>query len=646
MWLKRAALRLLSVSALIVLSGGATLGGDPGCPTANCAVDLSFSAQAYHGCDLPGGCVEVKRASMKWAGWKDGHFSSFAGNMAAVTDLGLLIEERATNLALYSRDCSQAAWIKLNASCTLTATGVDNEPNSASTMRATADNATVCQALSASAPYLTFSVFLRRRGGTGAVEISIDEGKQWLPVDLSSKYERFSISADASSVANHPHVCVRAARSGDAVDVDFAQLEGTLFATSPILTTAAAAIRQADVVTLMGAMSSCLSASAGSGLFVGRGIPAGRFRYSSDAHLWSPGLTTNSNFGYISQYDAKTLEAIVNGSMVFAKVGAGTLARPFRAGIAWDAAGASVVVNNGAVATTPNTFPAGGAPFLNGEYDGYVSEVICWTQKLADPALAALTTVDDPIVITDPGLAWKQYEADAVVSINGTTYVAQGGADKRAIQVGPFGNVVRFNMLPDNPWYEDSFGVERAELAATKAFPERTPIWVSYSFYIEAGQGPVTTNWFIMGQWGQVGSSCSRGTLGPPYSQSLRIGEIWALVIYPDEVCNGTGKAVTPLSVSLRRGAWYNVVQNVRFDPTGRTGFMKVWLDGKQVVNYAGSMGYSTSSGYYWKFGIYRSVAGEHEAVRYANMSVGTADLSTKIANPDPIPEGYCYCVR
>jgi hypothetical protein len=84
----------------------------------------------------------------------------------------------------------------------------------------------------------------------------------------------------------------------------------------------------------------------------------------------------------------------------------------------------------------------------------------------------------------------------------------------------------------------------------------------------------------------------------------------------------------------------------VRFDPTGGSGFMKLWLDGKQVVNYTGSMGYSTSTGYYWKFGIYRSVAGEHEAVRYANMTVGTADLSAKIAKPDPIPEGYCYCVK
>jgi hypothetical protein len=646
MGLRAAALRHFCTATMLGASAGATFGGNSGCPGGNCAVDLDFASQSYQGCGVTGGCIEVRRPSMKWAGWRDGHVSSFANDVAAITDLGLLVEERATNLALQSRDCSQSPWVKRNASCALTAAGVDNQPNSASLLQATGENASVCQSVSASAPYLTFSVFLRRRSGSGAVEIAADGGKQWLPVGVSGKYERFTVSADASAVANHPGVCIRMVNAGDALDVDFAQLEGTLYATSPILTAAAAATRQGDDVTLKGAMSSCLGGRSGSGLFVGRGVPAGRFRYSGDAHLWSPGLTTNTAFGYVSQYDAKTLEAYVNGSLVFAKVGAGTLARPFSAGIAWDPAGTSVVVNNGAVATTTKTFPTGGAPFLNAEYNGYVSRVSCWTQRLADPALAALTTVDDPVVITDAGLSWTQYAADAHVSVSGSTYSAQGGTDQRAIQVGPFGKVIRFNMLADNPWYEDSFGVERAELAGSKAYPEKTPLWVSYSFYVEPGQGPVTTNWFILGQWGQVGSSCSGGTLGPPYSQSLRIGEIWTLVIYPDDVCNGKGKSVTPLTVSLRRGVWYNVVHNVRFDPTGGSGFMKLWLDGKQVVNYTGSMGYSTSTGYYWKFGIYRSVAGEHEAVRYANMTVGTADLSAKIAKPDPIPEGYCYCVK
>jgi hypothetical protein len=628
------------------MPGGATNAENAACPVANCAVDLNFATQTYGGCESVGRCIEVRRASTKWAAWRDGHFAAFTSDVPAVTDLGLLIEERATNLALHARDCAQTVWVKLDASCTATASGIDREANAASTLQASGANGTLCQSIAAAAPYLTFSVFLRRHAGSGAVAISINDGRQWLPVSVTDSYQRFQISTEAASVANRPRICIRIAAAGDAVDLDFAQLEATLYATSPIATTGRPVLRQGDVVNLIGPMSSCLLGASGSGLFAGRGVPAGRFRYSSDAHLWSPGLATNSAFAYVSQYDAKTVEAYVNGAIVFAKTGAGSLARPFKAAVAWDASGASVVVNAGTVATTAKTFPHGGAPFLNGEYNGYVTEATCWTQRLADKALTTLTSVDDPIAITDAELPWKELGADEKMSVNGATYIAQGGTDSRAIQVGPFGNLIRFNMLPDNAWYEDSFGVERAELALSRAFPERTSLWVSYSFYVEAGQGPVTTNWFILGQWGQVGSSCSRGTLGPPFSQSLRIGEILTLVIYPNDVCNGAGKAATPLTVSLQRGVWYNVVQNVRFDPAGGTGFMKVWLDGQQVVDYAGSTGYATSTGYYWKFGIYRSVAAEHEAVRYANMTVGTADLSAKIASPDPIPQGYCYCVK
>jgi hypothetical protein len=85
---------------------------------------------------------------------------------------------------------------------------------------------------------------------------------------------------------------------------------------------------------------------------------------------------------------------------------------------------------------------------------------------------------------------------------------------------------------------------------------------------------------------------------------------------------------------------------NVKFDPSGSAGFMRAWLNGALLVEHKGGVGYAGSNGNYWKFGGYRSVAPEYFGVRYANMRIGTADLSDKITNPDPIPDGYCYCIR
>jgi hypothetical protein len=86
--------------------------------------------------------------------------------------LGVLIEEARTNLCLYSDDFTNAAWVKSNLTTAKTATGPDGVANSASTLTATAANATARQDItSASAARIT-SMFVKRRTGTGAVYLS------------------------------------------------------------------------------------------------------------------------------------------------------------------------------------------------------------------------------------------------------------------------------------------------------------------------------------------------------------------------------------------------------------------------------------------------------------------------------------------
>jgi hypothetical protein len=84
----------------------------------------------------------------------------------------VLVEEARTNLCLYSDDFTNAAWVKSNLTAAKTATGPDGVTNSASTLTATAANATAQQAItSASAARIT-SMFVKRRTGTGAVYLS------------------------------------------------------------------------------------------------------------------------------------------------------------------------------------------------------------------------------------------------------------------------------------------------------------------------------------------------------------------------------------------------------------------------------------------------------------------------------------------
>ena len=86
---------------------------------------------------------------------------------------GLLIESQRTNFLLWSRDLTQSAWRKVNASVALTATGADGTLNSASVITASAADAWVAQYGSTStAGSHSISIMARRRTGTGDVRFS------------------------------------------------------------------------------------------------------------------------------------------------------------------------------------------------------------------------------------------------------------------------------------------------------------------------------------------------------------------------------------------------------------------------------------------------------------------------------------------
>jgi hypothetical protein len=166
--------------------------------------------------------------------------------LSAQSAYGLRSEAAATNRALWARDLTNAAWTKTNATAALTATGIDGVANSASVVTATAGNATVLQAITHASEARTLSIFLKRRTGAGTVETTIDGGSTWVARTLTSDWQRFT----TTSTLADPSVGIRIVTSGDAVDVDAAQVETGSRASSPILTLGATATRAADALVV------------------------------------------------------------------------------------------------------------------------------------------------------------------------------------------------------------------------------------------------------------------------------------------------------------------------------------------------------------------------------------------------------------
>ncbi len=160
---------------------------------------------------------------------------------------GLLPEEARTWHALWNRDFTNAAWVKLNMGTAKDATGLDAVANSATTLTATAANATALQTVTISSAAFTYSIYVKRVTGTGDIDITDNNGTNW--TTLTGLSSTLWTRHDITRTQANPVFGVRIVTDTDAVEVDFAGLEPGGIRTSPIATTTAAVARAADVLT-------------------------------------------------------------------------------------------------------------------------------------------------------------------------------------------------------------------------------------------------------------------------------------------------------------------------------------------------------------------------------------------------------------
>lgn len=156
---------------------------------------------------------------------------------------GVLLEDARTNVVLWSRDLTNAAWVKTNITPAKNQIGADGVANSASLLTATAGNGTALQAITLGSSARFQSAYVKRVTGSGTVNMTTDNGATWTAVTVTSAWTRVSIPTQ--TLAN-PTVGFRLVTNGDAIAVDFVQNENGTFPTSSIPTTTVAVARVAD----------------------------------------------------------------------------------------------------------------------------------------------------------------------------------------------------------------------------------------------------------------------------------------------------------------------------------------------------------------------------------------------------------------
>lgn len=164
----------------------------------------------------------------------------FTHDPATLVSRGVMSERASTNHALWCRDGTNAAWVKSNITPVKDATGLDGVGNSATTLTATAGNGTMLQTVTIASAAFTTSFWVKRKTGTGNIDITDNNGANWTTLTgLSSSWTRHRITRTQAN----PIFGFRIVTSGDEIEFDFAQMEPGSIPTSNILTTTTAVTR-------------------------------------------------------------------------------------------------------------------------------------------------------------------------------------------------------------------------------------------------------------------------------------------------------------------------------------------------------------------------------------------------------------------
>jgi lysophospholipase L1-like esterase len=161
---------------------------------------------------------------------------------------GLLIEDSTENSALYSQDFTNAAW-DTNSGSTVVSGDSTASPDltvTADTITAAAVNGTLLQPVTLVSADYCFSIWLKRKTGTGKIYITMDGGVTLTPVNVSDSWIRFSTTNEAAN----PSVGIQIANDTDAVYAYGGQLETGTYPTSYFISVASAETRAKDIASI------------------------------------------------------------------------------------------------------------------------------------------------------------------------------------------------------------------------------------------------------------------------------------------------------------------------------------------------------------------------------------------------------------
>jgi hypothetical protein len=392
-WFCLPLLLLLSVARAgdVVNPGAGSIGiGIDNPTTSGTAISMNFATATYTGGCTPATCLAVVRASTGYCSDNTGLFISFSANLPRIcAGNGFLIEAARTNDALFARDMTNAAWVKTTMTTALNAVGIDGNANSATTLTATGALAMSVQTITLASQADNYSVYLKRVTGSGTISLCLAATACGTATPCTVTSTVVFVRCTVTATVLNPIVGIQISTNGDAVIADFNQMEPGSTATSPILTTAAAATRASDLVTLTGVAKTTVQSSS----FYAVIYVAGNAGILSGTGM----LETNID-ELLQIRTPSTLRSVFGVTNLDATLGSGSFTTTLVKSAIGVAPGArSLVANNGTVVTDATNISADTSFFLGSFGNGagfpnaYFVQMNLGTPKPSDATLQGFT---------------------------------------------------------------------------------------------------------------------------------------------------------------------------------------------------------------------------------------------------------------
>lgn len=209
---------------------------------------------------------------------------------------------------------------------------------------------------------------------------------------------------------------------------------------------------------------------------------------------------------------------------------------------------------------------------------------------------------------------WELQSPGRIYSVQTDSDLKKDGADS-----------LRFELRGGEAWVDATFiKTFRAEVATREFPPTNSVKWYAFSVWFPTNF-PLEDNRLVFAQWKEKEAFLGTG-LVPSLAFRFVNGKFSVTLRHSEEKVIRDPDAVASEELfkkgNFRTGRWHDFAVQVKWS-CGQDGFVNIWWNNRQIVQYQGPVGYPMDEGPQFKFGLYRDATDKTYVAWFNQVKLG-----------------------